>query len=70
LTFERGSAADLAAQLRAFASDSFVRRMSQGAYDAFWRTPPTMNAHVDRLLATYRDVLGGIVPKARIPRAS
>lgn len=57
VAFERGNAQALAAALRAFSDDAAVERMSQGAYDAFWSNPPSMSAHVERLLATYRDVL-------------
>jgi glycosyltransferase involved in cell wall biosynthesis len=57
LVFERGNVASLAAALRALADDALVERLSRGAYDAFWKAPPTMDAHVGHLLATYREVL-------------
>jgi glycosyltransferase involved in cell wall biosynthesis len=69
LAFERGSVADLAAQLRAFSDPRLVRRLSQGAYDAFWRQPRTMSTHVSGLLATYRGILAA-VPAEQIARAS
>lgn len=57
ISFERGDAASLAAALRTLADDGVVERLSRGAYDAFWKAPPSMDAHVERLLATYQDVL-------------
>lgn len=64
LTFERGSADALAEQLRACDDGAFVERLSRGAYDAFWSRPPTMQAHVDRLLATYDTVMHARAPQA------
>jgi glycosyltransferase involved in cell wall biosynthesis len=58
LSFARGDVADLAAQLRTLKDDAVVARMSRAAYAAFWSTPPTMDAHIQRLIATYEDVLG------------
>jgi glycosyltransferase involved in cell wall biosynthesis len=60
LAFKRGDAGDLTAQLRACANDDhLVSRLSRATYTAFWRKAPTMHAHVDRLLATYHDILAG-----------
>lgn len=57
IAFERGDVASLTAALRELAGDATVARLSRGAYDTFWSAPPTMDAHVERLLATYGDVL-------------
>ena len=57
LDFTRGDVDDLAARLRECTDDASVERLSGNAYDAFWRRPPTMANHVDRLLATYAEVL-------------
>lgn len=58
LAFERGNGAALAQTLRTCADDALIARLSHGAYDAFWRKPPTMRAHVDALLVAYADALG------------
>ncbi len=57
LAFQRGDVASLARKLRACVDGSLVERLSRAAYDEFWQTPPTMDAHVSGLLATYHGVL-------------
>lgn len=69
LEFVRGDVDDLATQLREIASDALVERMSVGAYDAFWKQPPTMARHIAGLLATYRSTLGDVA-SAPVARAS
>lgn len=69
LAFERGSAAGLAAALRALTDDAAVERLGRAAYDAYWADPPTMRAHVDRLLAAYRDILGDVAPLPQLVAA-
>jgi len=60
LAFERGNAADLAAQVRSCATDDhLIARLSRATYSTFWRKAPTMHSHVDRLLAIYHDLLAG-----------
>jgi hypothetical protein len=34
-----------------------VARLSRGAYESYWRDPPTLARHVERLTALYRDML-------------
>lgn len=58
LAFERGNVQSLAARLRECADPGLVERMSRAAYDAFWRKPPTLGRHADRLLDVYRSILG------------
>jgi glycosyltransferase involved in cell wall biosynthesis len=68
LGFERGNAPALATRLRACVDDGLVERMSIAAYDGYWRSPPTMGRHVQRLLATYGEVLarlGSGTPQVR-----
>jgi glycosyltransferase involved in cell wall biosynthesis len=58
LAFSRGSVTELADQLRACLDDALVERLSRAAYEAFWDRPPTMQRHVDGLVAAYRDMAG------------
>jgi glycosyltransferase involved in cell wall biosynthesis len=37
--------------------DALVARLSQGAYQSFWRDPPTLEAHVGRVTAIYETML-------------
>ncbi len=67
LLFARGDVADLTAQLLALADDATVERMSRGAHTAFWSSPPTMRAHIERLVGVYEDVLGS--PSVALPAA-
>jgi hypothetical protein len=32
-------------------------RLSRGAYESYWRDPPTLARHVERLTGLYRDML-------------
>jgi glycosyltransferase involved in cell wall biosynthesis len=57
LSFARGNVAELAAQLRRLNDDALVGGMSRAAYDTFWSNPPTMDAHIRRLVTTYEDML-------------
>ncbi len=66
LAFERGSVAGLAEQLRACADSTLVEALSRAAYDDFWSAPPTMQLHVERLLATYEEILTGVAPALTI----
>lgn len=40
--------------LRRFADDRFAGALGQGAYESYWRDPPTLQRHVERLLQAYR----------------
>lgn len=66
LWFRSGDARDLARALIAMQDDDRVRRMSDAAYDAYWRDPPTLERHVERLLKAYRGMLAAPVAVARI----
>lgn len=53
LWFRSNDADDLARALAALKDDATVRRMSAAAYADYWRDPPTLGRHVERLLAVY-----------------
>lgn len=55
--FRSGDAGDLARALRAMQDDERVRSMSNAAYAAYWRDPPTLARHVERLEIAYRAML-------------
>ncbi len=57
LWFKSGDANDLARALKAMQDDEVVRRMSNAAYAAYWRDPPTLARHVERLERAYRGML-------------
>jgi glycosyltransferase involved in cell wall biosynthesis len=57
LWFRSGDVGALAAALEKLSDDALVARLSQGAYDSYWRDPPTMARHVERLFAIYREML-------------
>lgn len=57
LWFKSGDVADLARALKAMQDDATVRRMSQNAYADYWRDPPTLARHVERLEKAYRGML-------------
>jgi len=50
--------------------DATVERMGRAAYDTYWADPPTMAAHVDRLLAAYRDIMCDVSPMPVLLSAS
>jgi glycosyltransferase involved in cell wall biosynthesis len=58
LWFRSDDAADLARALVALRDDATVRRLSAGAYQDYWRDPPTRERHVERLEAIYFGMLG------------
>ncbi len=57
LWFESGSVEALAEALTKIRDDALVARMSRAAYDDYWRAPLTLEAHVERLLALYDDLV-------------
>jgi len=59
LWFKSGDAADLARALTTMQDDSVVRRMSNAACAAYWRDPPTLQRHVERLEKAYHGMLAG-----------
>ena len=57
LWFKSGDVEDLARALMAMKDDAMVRRMSANARAAYWRSPPTLDAHVAKIEAIYRAML-------------
>jgi glycosyltransferase involved in cell wall biosynthesis len=57
LWFRSGDAEDLARALTAIRDDAVAASMSRAAYDAYWADPPTLETHVRRLTAVYRDMI-------------
>ncbi len=57
LWFKSGDAASLAGALERLKDDALVARLSKGAYDSYWRAPPTLARHVAETLGVYRDML-------------
>ena len=57
LWFKSGDAADLARALKTMQDDDVVRKMSDAAHAAYWRDPPTLARHVQRLEQAYRGML-------------
>lgn len=58
LWFASADVAALADALTRLRDDALATRLSHGAYDAFWRDPPTLTRHVERVLGVYREMLG------------
>jgi glycosyltransferase involved in cell wall biosynthesis len=54
LWFASGDADALAAALARLKDDALVAGLSHAAYDAYWRDPPTLARHTERLLDVYR----------------
>ena len=57
LWFKSGDAGALTQALERMKDDALVARLSQGAYRSFWRDPPTLERHVERVTAIYGDML-------------
>lgn len=62
LWFASGDAASLTAALERLKDDALVARLSRGAFDAFWRDPPTLTRHVERIVEVYRGMLARRAP--------
>ncbi len=43
--------------MRRIGDDELVAKLSRGAYDAYWRDPPTLEAHVREICAVYEQAL-------------
>jgi hypothetical protein len=56
LWFSSGDADSLAAALTKLKDEALIERLSNGAYDAFWRDPPTLDRHVERIMAVYAEM--------------
>ena len=57
LWFTGGDAADLADKITLLNDSETTTRMGQAAFNTFWASPPTIQAHTDQLLAVYRRML-------------
>jgi len=57
LWFRNGDAFALARAIGRLKDDATVARMSRAAYDDFWRDPPTLARHVERIVAIYDEML-------------
>lgn len=57
LWFRSGDVNDLAAKMSVLNDDETVRRLGRAAYERYWAHPATMDDHVSRLEAVYRQVL-------------
>jgi glycosyltransferase involved in cell wall biosynthesis len=57
LWFKSGDADALATALERLKDDALTARLSQGAYESFWRDPPTLARHVERIMAVYHSML-------------
>ncbi|QGM48103.1 glycosyltransferase [Methylocystis heyeri] len=57
LWFASGDAASLSQALRRMADDAQVARLAQGAYESYWRNPPTLSRHVAETLVVYEAAL-------------
>ncbi len=69
LWFKSGDADDLARALKAMQDDATVRRMSRAAHAAYWRDPPTLARHVERLEKAYRGMLAA-APQGALQNAT
>lgn len=58
LWFKGGDADDMARALIKLGDDALVARMSAAAYASYWANPPTVERHVEGLLAIYRGMVG------------
>ena len=57
LWFKSADVGALTHALERIKDDALIARLSQGAYQSFWRDPPTLDAHIERVTAIYRDML-------------
>jgi glycosyltransferase involved in cell wall biosynthesis len=66
LWFKSGDAASLAAALERMKDDGLVARLSKGAYESYWRAPPTLSRHITETQAVYRDMLARVHAPAAV----
>jgi glycosyltransferase involved in cell wall biosynthesis len=57
LLFEAGNKRDLLRCLGVFADDTQAEAMGRNAYDLFWRSPPSVETHIDSLVSIYDEML-------------
>ena len=57
LLFRSGDVDDLAGKLSRMQDDSLVSRLGKQAYDSYWKSPPTLDRHLDLLEQCYYAVL-------------
>jgi glycosyltransferase involved in cell wall biosynthesis len=57
LWFKSGDVDSLTEALERLKDDALAARLSKGGYDSFWRDPPTLARHVERVMAVYRGML-------------
>ena len=57
LWFKSQDVGDLTRALEIMRDDQRVAAMSHAAYAAFWRRPPTLELHVERIAAVYGQML-------------
>ena len=58
LWFKSQNVDDLARALVAMGDDARIAAMSRASYEAFWRRPPTLELHVERITAVYTQIAG------------
>jgi glycosyltransferase involved in cell wall biosynthesis len=66
LIFRSGSVDGLADALRRISDSPLVERMGREAYRIYWEQPLTLDAHVDRLLSVYEEMLAEHIPCSRL----
>lgn len=57
LLFDSSSANDLAAKLVALQDNGLVEKLGTGAYENYWRNPPTLESHTRQLTKVYEMLL-------------
>jgi glycosyltransferase involved in cell wall biosynthesis len=57
LLFKNGDLSSLMEALRRLSDDTVVRQLGTACYDAYWKDPPTLERHAERLEELYESVL-------------
>ena len=58
LLFKSGDKTSLAAQMTALQDPVLAAKLGAAAYTRYWSNPPTLDAHAETLVATYRKIIG------------
>lgn len=58
LWFKSNDVEALATALETAKDDALIESMSRAAYESYWAHPPTIEAHVERIVEVYRTALG------------